>query len=82
MKVGDVVRLRKSHPAVKRWRQQNQLRRQLNGSGLFIGQWAEDGELLLLLEKCGYSDGRWDVLGPGGQLASFDDYLFTTWGVK
>ena len=82
MKVGDLVRLRKSHPSVKRWRRQNQLRRQLNGNGLFIGQWAEEGAPLLLLEECGDTGGgRWEVLGPAGQLASFDDYLMTTRGV-
>jgi hypothetical protein len=83
MKVGDIVRLRKSHPAVKRWRHQNQLRLQLNGTALFIGQWAEEGAPLLLLEKCGDTGGgRWEVLGPGGQLASFDDYLFLTRGME
>jgi hypothetical protein len=78
MKPGDLVRLRKSHPAVKRWRHQNSLRQ----AGLAIGQWAEAGTPLLLLEKCGYSDTRWEVLGPGGQLASFDDYLLMTRGMK
>jgi hypothetical protein len=78
MKPGDMVRLRKSHPAVKRWRRQNYLRQ----SGLAIGQWAEEGAPLLLLERCGHDEGRWEVLGPGGQLASFDDYLFLTRGVK
>ena len=77
MKPGDLVRLRKSHPAVKRWRHQNRLRQ----SGLAIGQWAEEGAPLLLLEECDYSDTRWEVLGPGGALASFDDYLFTTRGM-
>jgi hypothetical protein len=73
VKVGDLVRLRKSHPAVKRWRRQRHLT---------IGQWAEAGTMLLLLEKCDYSDTRWEVLGPGGELASFDDFLFTTRGMK
>ena len=77
MKLGDLVRLRKSHPAVKQWRKRK---------WLAIGQWAEAGSPLLLLGKCTFgdivSDTRWDVLGPGGELASFDDYLFTTRGMK
>ena len=73
MKPGDLVRLRKSHPAVRRWRRR---------SSLAIAQWAEAGSPLLLLEKCDYSDTRWEVLGPGGELASFDDFLFTTRGMK
>ncbi len=72
MKPGDVVRLRKSHPAVKRWRRQHHLA---------IGRWAEAGAPLLLLEKCDYSDTRWEVLGPAGELASFDDFLMTTRGM-
>jgi len=72
VKPGNLVRLRKSHPAVKRWRQRPYL---------VIGQWAEAGSPLLLLEKCDYSDTRWEVLGPGGELASFDDYLMTTRGM-
>ena len=71
MKVGDLVRLRKSHPVVKRWRKRK---------WLAIGQWAEAGSPLLLLEKCDYSDTRWEVLGPDGSLASFDDYLMTAKG--
>jgi hypothetical protein len=71
VKPGDFVRLRKSHPAVKNWRRGH----------LTIGQWAEADSPLLLLFKHDYSDTRWEVLGPGGQLASFDDYLFTTRGV-
>ncbi len=78
MKPGDLVRLRKSHPSEMRWRHQNRLRQ----SGLAIGQWAEEGAALLLLEKCGYSNTRWEVLGPGGEPASFDDYLMTTRGMK
>ncbi len=77
MKAGDMVRIRKSHPAVQRWRKEFRRR-----GGPFIGKWAEDGELLLLLEECDYSSGRWEVLGPDGQLASFDDYLLKTRGVK
>jgi hypothetical protein len=73
MKPGDLVRLRKSHPSVKRWRKRH---------GLAIGQWAEAGAPLLLLEKSDYSDTRWEVLGPGGELASFDDYLMTTRGMR
>jgi len=72
MKPGDFVRLRKSHPAVKRWRKRR---------GLAIGRWAEAGSPLLLLYRPDYSDTRWEVLGPGGQRASFDDFLFTTRGV-
>jgi len=77
MKVGDLVRLRKSHPAVQRWRKRYRRR-----GHPFIGKWAEEGSPLLLLEECDYSDTRWEVLGPGGQLASFDDFLFTTHGVS
>ena len=77
MKAGDMVRLRKSYPAVKRWRREFKRR----GSPL-IGRWAEEGALLLLLAESDYSDGRWEVLGPGGQLASFDGFLMTRRGVK
>ena len=73
MKPGDLVRLRKSNPYVKKWRRQ---------SHLAIGRWAEAGSPLLLLYKHDYSDTRWEVLGPGGELASFDDFLFTTQGLK
>ena len=73
MKPGDLVRLRKSHSAVKRWRQYDHLR---------IGRWAEAGTPLLLLAECDYSDGRWEVLAPDGQLASFDDFLLTTRGMR
>ena len=71
MKVGDLVRLRKSHPAVKRWRKRK---------WLAIGQWAEAGSPLLLIGECDYGVGRLKVLGPDGSLASFDDYLLTTKG--
>jgi hypothetical protein len=71
VKVGDLVRLRKSHPAVKRW-----------AGHTVIKKWANTGALLLLIEKCDYSDTRWEILGPGGELASFDDFLFTTRGTK
>ena len=77
MKPGDLVRLRKSHPAVKRWRRTFQ-----RYGTLAIGKWAEEGALLFLLEQYDYSDTRWEVLGPGGEPASFDDYLFTTRGLK
>jgi len=77
MKPGDLVRLRKSHPSAKRWRKQAKR----YGSPA-IGLWAEAGSPLLLLYKHDYSDTRWEVLGPGGELASFDDYLFTTRGLK
>jgi len=73
MKTGDLVRLRKNHPSVKRWRRQPHL---------LIGRWAEAGAALLLIEKCDYSDTRWEVLGPDGEYASFDDYLMTTRGMK
>jgi len=76
VKVGDMARLRKSNPAVKRWR-----RNYRKFGSPHIGRWAEEGELLLLLGECDYSSGRWEVLGPGGQLASFDDYLMTTRGM-
>ena len=77
MKVGDLVRLRKTHPAVQRWRKEFRRR-----GGPFIGKWAEEGVPLLLLEQPDYSDTRWEVLGPGGELASFDDYLLTTRGMR
>ena len=77
MKVGDLVRIRKSHPAVQRWRKGYRRR-----GHPFIGKWAEEGASLLLLEQPDYSDTRWEVLGPDGEFASFDDYLLTTWGVK
>ena len=77
MEPGDLVRLRKSNPHVQRWRT-----RYRKYGTLLIGKWAEDGEALLLLEKCDYSDTRWEVLGPGGEPASFDDFLFTTKGMK
>jgi hypothetical protein len=73
MKTGDLVRLRKSHPAVKTWRHQPHL---------FIGRWAEEGAPLLILRRSDYDDERWEVLGPGGQLASFDYWLLTTRGMK
>jgi hypothetical protein len=76
MKVGDLVRLRKSHPTVKIWR-----RHARRYGSPAIGRWAEEGTPLLLLEKRDYSDTRWEVLGPGGELASFDDYLMTTRGM-
>ena len=91
MKVGDLVRLRKSHPAVKRWRRAARagltIRQWAPGSrivrwGSTMVQWAEAGSPRLLLEKCDYSDERWEVLGPGGELASFDEYLFTKSGMS
>ena len=77
MKVGDMVRIRKTHPAVQRWR-----KRYRSHGTPFIGKWAEEGATLLLLEQPDYSDTRWEVLGPGGELASFDDYLLTTRGMR
>lgn len=77
MKSGSLVRLRKSHPAVKRWR--NQYKRCGYPK---IGQWAEEGAILLDLGECDYGVGRRQVLGPGGEPASFDDYLLTTRGIK
>jgi hypothetical protein len=76
MKPGDLVRLRKSHPAVQRWRKRYRKR-----GHPFIGKWAEEGAALLLLEQPDYSDTRWEVLGPSGERASFDDFLFTTRGM-
>ena len=76
MQPGDLVRLRKSHPSVKGWRRTNQRH------PLKIGQWAEDGAVLILLRKAHYSDTRWEVIGPRGELASFDYYLLTTRGLK
>ena len=70
MKPGDLARLRKASPWVRAWR-----------DSLMIKQWANSGAPLLLLEKCGYSDTRWEVLGPDGELASFDDFLMTTRGM-
>ena len=77
MKPGDLVRIRKSHPAVQRWRK----RYRSHGSP-FIGKWAEDGASLLLLEQPDYSDTRWEVLGPGGEFASFDDHLLIRSGAR
>jgi hypothetical protein len=77
MKPGDLVRLRKSDSHVRRWR----TRYRRYGTPI-IGLWAEEGEPLLLLEKCDYSDTRWEVLGPGGERASFDDFLMITWCAK
>ena len=76
MKAGDLVRIRKSHPAVQRWRKHAQR----YGSPA-IGLWAEEGAALLSLGECDYGVGRVKVLGPGGELASFDDYLLTTRGM-
>ena len=76
MKAGDLVRIRKSHPAVKRWR-----KRYRSHGTPFIGKWAEEGASLLVLEECDYAVDRWKVLGPGEQVASFDDYLLTTRGL-
>ena len=73
MKPGDMVRLRKSHPAVKTWRRQPHL---------FIGRWAEAGAPLLILRRSDRDDARWEVLGPDGQLASFDYWLLTARGMK
>ncbi len=72
-----MVRIRKSHPAVQRWRKEFRRR-----GGPFIGKWAEEGIPLLVVEECDYAVGRWRVLGPDGQPASFDDYLLKTWIVK
>jgi len=77
MKSGDLVRLRKSHPAVKRWRKQAQ-----RCGSPAIGLWAEAGSLLLLIGECDYGVGRYKVLGPDGSLASFDDFLLTARGLK
>ena len=77
MKISDLVRLRKSHPAAKRWRREFQKR-----GAPFIGRWAEEGTPLLLLRRADYDNDRWEVLGPGGQLGSFDEFLFTTRGMK
>ena len=77
MNAGDLVRLRKSHSAVQRWRKSYR-----KYGHPFIGKWAEEGAALLLLKECDYSDDRWEVLGPDGQPASFDYYLFTTRGMK
>lgn len=77
MKVGDLVRLRKSHPSVKRWRRQAQR----YGSPA-IGLWAEEGSSLLILEECDYAVDRWKVLGPSGAMASFDDYLLIRCGAR
>jgi hypothetical protein len=71
MKPGDLVRLRKSHPAVKRW-----------ASYTTIKKWANEGATLLLIEKCDYSDTRWEVIGPDGETASFDNFLFKTQGTS
>ena len=73
MQPGDLVRLKKSHPAVQRWRKQK---------WLAIGQWAEAGTPLLFIGVYENSVGRCKVLGPDGSLASFDDYLLTTRGLK
>ena len=73
MKAGDLVRLRKSHPAVKTWMLQPHL---------FVGRWAEAGAPLLILRRSDYDDERWEVLGPDGQLASFDYWLLTARGMK
>jgi len=73
VKTGDLVRLRKSHPAVKTWRRQPHL---------FIGRWAEAGAPLLILRRSRRDDNRWEVLGPGGRFASFDYWLLTTRGMK
>jgi len=78
VKAGDMVRIRKSHPAVQRWRK----RYRTYGSP-FIGKWAEEGASLLILEECGLFGGlAWWVLGPGGQFASFDDYLLIRSGAR
>lgn len=73
MKPGDLVRLRKSHPAVKKW-----------GGYTTIKKWANAGAALLLVEKCDYSDTntRWEVIGPDAQRASFDEGLFKTQGTS
>jgi len=77
MKPGDLVRLLKSHPGPARWRKAYRK----HGHPL-IGKWVEEGAPLLLIEECDYSNTRWEVLGPGGEPASFDDFLFTTRGMK
>jgi len=77
LKVGDLVRLRKSHPTAKIWR-----RHARRYGSPAIGQWAEEGTPLLLLEKCVYSDVKWEVLGPDGEVAHVDDCLMTTRGMK
>ncbi len=75
MKPGDIVRIRKSHPAVQRWR-----KRYRRSGSPFIGKWAEEGACLLHIGECDYGVGRVKVLGPRGETASFDDYLLTTKG--
>ena len=70
MKSGELARLRKTSPWVRAWR-----------DSLMIKQWANSGAPLLLVEKCTHSDTRWEVLGPGGEPASFDDFLMTTRGM-
>ena len=77
MKVGDLVRIRKSHPAVQRWRKGYRT----YGSP-FIGKWAEEGAPLLIVSECDYSSGRWEVIGPDGQAGSFDDYLLIRSGAR
>jgi|TARA_R110002020_G_scaffold67820_1_gene177898 hypothetical protein len=77
MKLGDLVRIRKSHPAVRRWRKSY-----LRAGTPYIGKWAEEDTPLLHIGECDYGVGRVKVLGPGGQLASFDDYLLTVRGMQ
>jgi len=81
MKIGDLVRLRKSHRLAKR-----------NG---WFRQWAEAGTLFLLLGRpvfihhTGPRKGevtifntRWDLMAPDGELVNFEEEMITTWGIK
>jgi len=77
VKAGDLVRLRKSHPAVQRWRKSY---RRLGHP--FIGKWADAAVPLLVLEECDHSIDRWRVIGPGGALASFDGFLLIRYGAR
>jgi len=73
LKAGDLARLKKAHfPDLKRNSRRDAKER----------KWAQTGAPLLLLEKSGWPDARWEVLTPSGELASFDDHLLTTRGMK
>ncbi len=77
IKAGDIVRLKKSHPAVRRW-----------NSSYTIKKWADNRTPLLVIREWsvyqgtnGYCAVRWEVMGPKGDLGNFDDDLLTTRGV-
>ena len=77
IKVGDIVRIKKSHSAVRGW-----------SPSFTIRKWADNCTPLLVIREWsryeatnGYCAVRWEVMGPKGDLGNFDDDLLTMRGV-